>query len=230
MKFARKAKNDCSYGLILIEFRLMEDSSNKIFTVPNVISFARLCLVPIYLVLLAEGQNIAATIVFAFAAATDFVDGQVARRTNSVSNLGKLLDPAVDTALMVSGVVGAFAIGSLPLWIMVLIFAREVFLLIGGAILLNRFHIRIPVIYPGKFATTFLFFGIAGLLLNTPLFPGLGICDIPWLPGFNAESVSWGIWFVYIGLALQIGVTVYYCISAYRELKRVLASRGANDG
>lgn len=200
----------------------MEESSSKVFTVPNAISAARLCLVPVYLVLLFGGSNVAATIVFAFAAATDFVDGQVARRTNQVSNVGKLLDPAVDTALMVSGVIGAFAMGDLPLWIMVLIFARELFLLIGGAVLLTRFDIKVPVIYPGKFATTFLFFGIAGLLLDAPLIPGLGLCDIPWLPGFSLGAVSWGIWCIYIGLALQIGVTVYYCVVAWRMLKQKL--------
>ncbi|WP_251212799.1 CDP-alcohol phosphatidyltransferase family protein [Adlercreutzia murintestinalis] len=203
----------------------MEESSSKVCTVPNLISLARLCLVPVYAVLLANGQNIAATIVFAFAAATDFVDGQVARRTHQVSDLGKLLDPAVDTALMVSGVIGACAIGALPLWIMVLIFARELFLLVGGAVLLRRFDIHVPVIYPGKFATTFLFFGIAGLLLGEPLVAGLAWCDVAWLPGFNAAWVSWGIWSVYLGLVLQIGVTIYYCVVAARALRAVLDAR-----
>ena len=193
--------------------------STKVLTVPNIISFARLCLVPVYFATLLSGCNIAATLIFAFAAATDFVDGQVARRTHSVSKLGKLLDPAVDTILMISGVVGAFLIGALPLWIMVLIFARELFLLIGGGILLTRFGVSVAVIYPGKFATTFLFFGIAGLLLGLPLVPGLGISDALWLPGFGQAAASWGIWSVYIGLVLQIGVTVYYCIAAWHQLK-----------
>ena len=68
--------------------------STKVLTVPNIISFARLCLVPVYFATLLSGCNIAATLIFAFAAATDFVDGQVARRTHSVSKLGKLLDPS----------------------------------------------------------------------------------------------------------------------------------------
>lgn len=203
----------------------VEEVSSKILTAPNVISFMRLCLVPIYFILLLNGQDLIATILFAVAALTDFVDGQVARRTNSVSKLGKLLDPAVDTCLMVAGVLGLFVVDRLPLWIMLLIFARELFLLIGGAILLFKFDIRVAVIYPGKFATTFLFFGIAGLLLNFPLVQGLGICDISWLPGFNSQLVSWGIWSIYIGLVLQIGVTVYYCVAAYGSLKLKLEER-----
>lgn len=206
-----------------------ESVSTKILTIPNLISFARLCLVPVYFYALLSGHNIAATIVFAFAAATDFVDGQVARRTHSVSKLGKLLDPAVDTILMISGVLGAFIIGTLPLWIMVLIFARELFLLIGGAVLLSRFSISVPVIYPGKFATTFLFFGIAGLLLNAPLVPGLGLVDASWLPGFGHSECSWGIWSVYIGLALQIGVTIYYCVVAWKRVQESLHASEASD-
>ena len=67
--------------------------SDKIFTVPNVISFIRLCLVPVFFVLLMNGYNLVATLLYALAAGTDWVDGQIARRTNQVSKLGQLLDP-----------------------------------------------------------------------------------------------------------------------------------------
>lgn len=192
--------------------------SDQLLTIPNVISTIRLCLVPLFFVLLLVGQDIAATVVFAVAALTDFIDGQVARRTHTVTKLGKLLDPAVDTALMIFGVIGCFIVGRLPLWIMLLIFLRELFLLVGGAILLKRFHIRVNVVYPGKVATTFLFFGIAALVLGYPELNGLGMVDAAWLPGLSSSLYPWGIWFVYIGLVLQIGVTVYYCIVAWRKL------------
>ena len=52
-------------------------------------------MIPIFLVLLFHDLNLAATLLFAIAASTDWVDGQVARRTNQVSRLGQLLDPAV---------------------------------------------------------------------------------------------------------------------------------------
>jgi cardiolipin synthase len=189
--------------------------SNNIFTLANVISFVRLCMIPVYMVLLFNGHDIAACILFAVAAATDFVDGQVARRTHCVSKLGQLIDPAIDTLLMITGVIGACAVERLPIWIAVVVFAREAFLLIAGMVLLQKFQIRVPVIYPGKFATTFLFIGIAGLLLGVPVINGLAICEISWLPGFNSAPACWAIWSVYIGLVLQIGVTIYYCITAY---------------
>lgn len=200
--------------------------TDRILTVPNIISFARLCLVPVYLCLLFAGQDIGAVVVFAIAACTDFLDGQIARRTHSVSKLGKLLDPAIDTILMMTGVIGTCLVGRCPAWIAVLIIAREAFLLIGGGLLLKRQSISVPVVYPGKVATTFLFLGFAALLLNWPLIPGLGFVDLSWLPGFGSAPVCWGIWFVYGGLILQIGVTIYYCVQATRQLKLKRSHRG----
>lgn len=202
-----------------------EEITSAVFTVPNVISFVRLCMVPVFLILLLQGFNVVATVVYAVAAITDFLDGQIARRTHCVSKLGKVLDPAVDTLLMIVGAVGLVIVGRLPLWIAVIIFVREILLLSGGAFLLKKYDIQIAVIYPGKFATTFLFIGLAGLLLDWPPISGLGVCNLAWLPGFNFEITSLGIWLVYVGLALQIGVTVYYCIKGYAALMNVLKTR-----
>lgn len=200
-----------------------EQVSSKILTVPNVISFLRLCLVPVYAALLYAGYDVAATLVFAFAAGTDWVDGQIARRTHQVSKLGQLLDPAVDRILMIAGVAGVFLVGRIPLWIIVFVIVRDLLLLIGGGILLKRYGIRVSVIYPGKVATTLLFVGFAGLLLNMPLLPGLGIVDVAWLPGLNDVACSWGIWFLYAGLVLALFTTLYYCITALRMLREALS-------
>lgn len=196
-----------------------EQVSDRIFTVPNLISFIRLCLVPIFLVLLFNGYDAMATFLYALAAGTDWIDGQIARRTNAVSKLGQLLDPAVDRILMISGVCGLFLVGRLPLWIILVVLVRDLLLLVGGACLLKRFRVRVPVIYPGKVATTLLFVGFAGLLLNWPLIGGLGIVDAAWLPGFNAAACSWGIWFVYAGLVLALATTVYYVVVAVRKVR-----------
>lgn len=173
-----------------------EQVSNKILTVPNVISSIRLLMVPAFLILLFVGQKIAALVVYAIACSTDFLDGQIARRFNCVTKLGQLLDPAVDTLLMASGVVGTYLFCGLPLWVMIIVFARELFMLFGGYWLLKYRHIRIPVIYPGKAATALLFFGMCLLFINEA-----------------------GIWFVYAGVALQIAVTCYYVFQGIKALK-----------
>ncbi|MEF2897186.1 MAG: CDP-alcohol phosphatidyltransferase family protein [Senegalimassilia anaerobia] len=197
-----------------------ETVTNRIFTIPNVISFIRLCMVPVYMVLLLNGYDLLATFMFALAAGTDWIDGQLARRTNCVSKLGQLLDPAVDRILMSCGVIGLMLVGRLPIWIVVVVLGRDLMLLVGGAYLLKRYHERVAVIYPGKVATTFLFVGFAGLLLNMPLVGGLGWFEASWLPGFGFEACSWGIWFVYAGLLLGLFTTLYYVLAGYRKMQK----------
>lgn len=192
---------------------------DTIFTVPNLISFVRLCMAPVYLVLLSRGENVAAAILFGIAASTDFVDGQIARRTHTVSKLGQLLDPAVDRVLMITAVFGLMLVGRLPVWIVVVVLLRDLLLLIGGVFLLQRYNVRVAVIYPGKFATTFLFVGFAGLLLNVPQVAGLGVCDIAWLPGLNSLTWSWGIWPVYVGLFLGVFTTTYYVVKGFQGMR-----------
>ena len=201
----------------MAEQALAPEPTDKVLTVPNVISFVRLCFVPAFLVLLMQGKDIPACIVFAVAAGTDWVDGQIARRTNSVSKLGQLLDPFVDRCLMISVVVGLLLVGRVPLWIFVLVVARDLYLLASGYYLLARYKVRVPVIYPGKFAATLLYIGFAALLLNIPLVSGLGWTDASWLPGFNRELVGWGIWFVYAGLVMNVFTTAYYIYDGTRR-------------
>lgn len=198
---------------------MTQEVTDRIFTVANVITFVRLCMAPIALAVLLNGHDIAAAFIFGATAATDFLDGQIARRTNTVSKLGQLLDPAVDRLLMICAVVGLLLVGRLPLWMVVLVVVRDGMLVIGGAWLLKAHGIRVPVIYAGKVATTFLFVGLAGLMLNVPQVPGLGLCDAAWLPGFNSMSSSWGIWLIYLGLCLAIITTVYYVYQALKQLR-----------
>lgn len=204
---------------------VQQEPSNAIFTIPNVISFIRLCMVPFFFALLINGRSSAATAVFAIAASTDFVDGQIARRTNSVSKLGQLLDPAVDRFLMIFAVLGLLIVGRLPLWIVLFVLARDLYLLIGGSYLLKRYKKRVPVIYAGKFATTFLFVGFAFLILDIPVHQGLGLVSAEWLPGLNGQMYCDGIWLIYLGLALSVFTTVNYTVTAYKLKLEALAER-----
>lgn len=219
-KWPSFAARPAIWGTMMVEKEVV---SNKILTIPNIISFARLCLVPVFVVLIIDGHNTLATFIFALAACTDFIDGQIARRTNCVTKLGQLLDPAVDRALMIAGVVCLMYVGRLPIWVVVFVVARDLYLLCSGALLLKRYKKRVSVIYPGKVATTFLFVGFAGLLLNWPLIDGLGWFDISWLPGFSVGQCSWGIWFVYAGMVISAFVTAYYIKKGYKLKAEALA-------
>lgn len=194
---------------------------DKVLTLPNVVTLVRLALLPLFLWLLfATPHHVAALVVFAIAASTDWVDGQIARRTHQVSKLGKLFDPFVDRLLIAVGVIAIFFLGRLPLWILVYLIVRDCLLLLGGRFLLARVGSVPPVVYVGKFATAFLMVGFCLLLLGLPEVPGLGIEAAPaWLIGFGDDSALLGIWFVYAGLVCSVTAFAIYVVRGYRLLR-----------
>ena len=203
-------------------YKSTDAAIDSIVTIPNLISLIRLCMAPLFLIFLFGGNDIFAAVVFALASGTDFLDGQIARRTGTVSKLGQILDPAVDRVLMACAVLGLFLVGRLPLWLIIIVIVRDFGLVIAGAILLQRWHKRIPVIYPGKIATTLLFIGFAGLLLTATIVPSFAIIPFYALPGFNAVSCSWGIWFVYAGLILGLLTALYYIVAGIKSISHCM--------
>lgn len=198
---------------------------NKIVTVPNIITLCRFLLIPVFIYLrFFTEHSYAALAVFAVAACTDWVDGQVARRTCQVSRLGKVFDPLVDRFLLATGVISVCVEGSLPLWIVILLVARDVLLLIEGRIQIYLMDHLVPVSYVGKFATTFLLFGFCFLLLQMPVVGGLGIVEVSWLPGLGAAPAYLGIYLVYIGVILSVTVFVIYNVRGLRAYREQLKS------
>ena len=173
--------------------------SNKIFTISNFITFTRLILTGVFLYLFVTDFNrYVALVIYAVAASTDWLDGQIARMTKTVSWLGKLLDPIVDRALLFCGVVGLVAREELPLWICLAIVGRDIYLFLGNFVV-KRYHKRpIDVVFVGKLATALLMSGFTLMLLGLPVLDGL--CIVPdsltWLPGLNCTPVPLGIFFV----------------------------------
>ncbi len=100
----------------------------KVFNVPNILTFLRILLVPIIVVVLLtkfEGKEFVGLGLFLIAALTDFLDGFIARRWGLVTRLGKLLDPAADKILTSAALISLVELGRAPAWIVVTIIARE---------------------------------------------------------------------------------------------------------
>lgn len=205
-----------------------EDHSHDIYTVANIITVLRLILVPFFFAVFISGpwegralsSDALAFLVFAIAASTDWLDGQIARRTGTVTEIGKAIDPLVDRLLIASGVLGLYIVGRLPLWIVLLLLARDAYLLGGSAYLARRRAGRVPVVYIGKVTTALLLVGFSALILNWPLVPGAGITDIRWLPGLGADPVGLGIWFVYLGIATSLLTAGIYTVHASRAVAK----------
>jgi cardiolipin synthase len=138
-------------------------SGRRLATLPNLLSILRLASVPVFVWLFVSGNEDAAVILFATAAATDFFDGYLARRTSSVTELGKLLDPLADRVFIVALAVALVAEGTLEWWLAVTIVARDAVVLGLFPVLERRGMERIEVNATGKTATACLLFGLVWL-------------------------------------------------------------------
>ena len=94
-------------------------------TTASKITLIRVVLIPVYMVLMLLGYTIPALIVFIVASLTDFVDGQIARRCNQVSDFGKFLDPLADKLLVIAAMVIFVQWGRMPSWALMVVLTRE---------------------------------------------------------------------------------------------------------
>ena len=161
----------------------MEDEQpDRILTIPNVISFVRLCCIPWFLWLLfAQDNRHAAAWLLAVLGCTDWIDGYIARRWNQVSTVGKVLDPTADRLMLGVGVIAIIIDGSVPLAVGILTIVREVTVGVAVLVLAAMGARRIDVTLAGK-AGTF------GQMVAFPLFlvsnAGVNWSDI-------AEVLAW---------------------------------------
>ena len=191
-------------------------ASNRIWTIPNMISFVRLLGVPLFLYLLLGPQNdVAAVVVLALGGTTDWVDGFVARRMNSVSRLGELLDPFADRLYILATLIGFTVREILPYWLTGALLLRE--LVLGVALLVLRRHGYgpPPVHYVGKTGTFVLLAAFPVILLARA---------VPSADGW-ALPVGWGL--AWWALALYWAAAVLYLMQTAQLLRADRADRAA---
>lgn len=145
---------------------------NGVLTVPNLISFARIGLIPVFLWYLIVQENpVVAGIILALIGTTDWIDGFIARKFNQISKLGEALDPIADRLAIVAALFGGTITGILPLWFVSALIVREVFVMLMVARLAAKKRMKIDVRFTGKLATFLLYVAIA-LLFVTVTFQG----------------------------------------------------------
>ena len=125
-----------------------------LLTLPNVITFGRLCAVPLAVWLVMERRFEAAFFLFLAAGLSDAVDGWLARRNGGGNAVGALLDPAADKALLVSMYVTLAAVTVLPDWLAILVVFRDV-VIVGGIVVLSLLGQSVPIrpLYVSKLNT-----------------------------------------------------------------------------
>jgi len=139
----------------------------NVFTIANGITALRLILsIPIFYMLWHNASPWAVFALFVVAALTDFLDGYIARRRNEISNVGKLLDPVADKVLVVGTLIAITLRGDIPVLWVILLGLKEIAMLLGGAILLERAKRIVAARFLGKAATVVLVVGIVLALLQ----------------------------------------------------------------
>ena len=137
-----------------------DDVSTRVLTVPNLISLARLALVPVFFWLFVTRTNDAvAFALLVVVGSTDWVDGFVARRTGQVSVLGKILDPVADRVAIVAILLAFLFRGTIPIAVALVILVRDALVALVFPILEARGYPRIPVNFVGKAGTAAIYVG-----------------------------------------------------------------------
>jgi len=173
--------------------------SSRILTVPNVLSFLRLLMVPVFFVLIVVGNELGALILLVISTITDFVDGQIARRFNQITRLGQLLDPAADRLLILAALLGLAIAQVLPWWFVIAVISRDVLLIVLGIVLANHGYGPLPVHHLGKFATFCLFASLPILMLGEA-FPAVQTVTSPigWAAALWGGFLYWWAGILYL--------------------------------
>ena len=180
-------------------------------TLPNLLTLIRLLMVPVLAALLLADDGLdptlrwAATVVFVVAALTDLADGEIARRSGTVTTIGKIADPIADKAITGVALVGLSLLGDLAWWVTIVILAREI--LVTALRFWVIRHGVIPASRGGKAKTVAQIIAIALYLAPLPeVFDPLRI-------------VAMGI-----ALILTVVTGIDYAVRAFRLRRSALAA------
>jgi len=142
--------------------------TDRVLTLPNLLSFARLLGVPVFLWLIlgpeADGLAVLLLMVSGF---TDFLDGWIARRYHQISRLGQMLDPLADRLYIFATLLGLGLREIVPWWLVALLVGRDVVLAMTLPVLRRHGRGPLPVHYLGKAATFNLLYAFPLLLLGS---------------------------------------------------------------
>lgn len=151
---------------------VIKDWKKKIMTIPNLLSLFRLILIPVYVVMYLNATEpvhyYIAGGILAVSCLTDMVDGQIARRFNMISTVGKVLDPFADKLTQFTLAI-CLAVQFPVVWIMVcLIFVKEIFQLVAGIIAFRKGKMLTGALMAGKVCTAILFLSLIVMVLTPP--------------------------------------------------------------
>lgn len=148
---------------------IMKNWKHDLFTIPNLLSFFRLILIPVYVVIYLNAESNAdyfvAAAILAVSCLTDLIDGKIARHFNMISTIGKVLDPFADKVTQFTLIICLTIRYPILLVLVCLFFIKEVFQLIAGIVALRKGLMLTGALLSGKLCTTVLFLSLIILVL-----------------------------------------------------------------
>jgi len=196
--------------------------TDRVFTIPNVLSILRLAGVPVFLwLLLGPHADLAALLVLAFAGISDYLDGKIARALGQTSKLGVVLDPAADRLYILATLVAFVLRDIIPWWLAAIIVGRDLVLAPAVWLLRRRGIAPLNVSYLGKSATFCLLYA----------FPLLLIGAHDWAVSGVARPLAWA--FVWWGTVFYLLSGVLYGMQVVQVIRADRAAgtdRGADAG
>ena len=196
-----------------------ESERSRVWTVPNLLSLARLAGVPLFLwLVLGPERDILALVVLMVSGFTGWLDGFLARKLDQRSNLGEILDPVADRLYILAVVVGLAMRDVIPWWVALLLPLRDLLLWVLVPCLRTRGYSALPVHFLGKAATFNLLYAFPLLLLGD----GDGV--LPTLAKvFGWAFAAWGIglyWWAGVLYAWQVRTLLRDTEPVRREASR----------
>ena len=161
--------------------------SSRILTIPNILTFVRMGLIPVFATLLVYGRETSALIVFAIAGISDGIDGFIARRMKQQSELGTVIDPIADKLLMTTAFIMLTIPGLLdpgrhlpvPFWVTAAVIGRDILIVaVALAITVMTGFRGFQPSWLGK-ASTFVQVAAVILILTAAVFPQLNGIYLP---------------------------------------------------
>ena len=149
-----------------MEVQETEVQTERVLTVPNVLSGLRLLGVPVFLWLVFTERDGWAITLLAVSGITDYLDGVIARRFHQISKVGQLLDPAADRLYILATLIGLSYRHVIPWWLLAVLVGRDVYIACFLPALRKRGLDALPVHFLGKAATFNLLYAFPLLLLG----------------------------------------------------------------
>ncbi len=185
----------------------MKEKLRKLFTnvwnVPNVLTMLRLVLIPVFVAVFLQGHTKWALAVFCAASLTDMLDGYLARKLNQITDFGKLFDPLADKVMVLTALFCQGAAGVLPWAAILIVLAKELLMVLGGAFMLGKG----VVVYANYYGKTAQVFFILSLILSF----------------FHEEMSGWGaqpdLICLWISVGLSLLAMAVYAAEAWKQLR-----------